>query len=544
MANNFADLFEHSVDAMPDRVALIAGGRQITYDELERRANRLAHHLLSAGFGKNSHIGFHMHNSIETMETLIACYKIRAVPVNINYRYTRDELRYVYENADLEGLVHHRCYSERIAEVLPSVPALRHCIVVEDDQGGAGQASESVPYEDALAAGSDGRDFGPRTADDLFMMYTGGTTGRPKGVMWRQEDMWRVLGGGIDFYTNEPVADEYQQSRVGAAGEPTRWFALPPLMHASAMMPTFTALWSGNTVIFESKFDPDRIWQTVQRHSAQIMIITGDAMARPLVDSFRNQPVDRTSLFVIASGAALFSQPLKDSLLDTFPGIMVSDSIGSSETGFGGIGFAQKGSAPNAGAQVQTGRGAVVVDDDGHSVGVGEEGWLAKTGAVPIGYYKDPVKSEKLFRTVDGVRMVITEDRARVHAVGAITLLGRGNMVVNTGGEKVFAEEVESVVKAHGDIYDVIVIGVSDERWGQQVAAVVELAGPDADFADLERHTRELLAGYKIPRRIWVADHVVRTPSGKPDYRWARKFAGAQAPAWEVQKPLVKAEES
>ena len=532
MAHNFADLYEHSVDAMPDRVALIARGRQITYLGLERRANRLAHHLESVGFGKNSHIGFHMHNSIETIETLIACYKIRAVPVNINYRYTRDELRYVYDNADLEGLVHHRKYADAIAEVRPFVPTLRHCIVVEDDLGGAGRSSDSVPYEEALRAGDEGRDFGARTADDLFIMYTGGTTGRPKGVMWRQEDMWRVLGGGIDFYTNEPVADEYQQSRVGAAGEPTRWFALPPLMHASAMMPTFTALWSGNTVIFDSKFDPHRAWQIVERHGAQIMIITGDAMARPLIDAYRERPVNRSSLFVIASGAALFSQPVKELLLETLPNLMVSDSIGSSETGFGGIGFAQKGAEPGRGPRVQTGRGAVVVDDDGHLVGIGDEGWIAKTGSVPIGYYKDEAKSAKLFRTVDGVRMVITDDRARVEEGGALTLLGRGNMVINTGGEKVYAEEVESIVKAHRDVYDVIVIGTKHERWGEQVSAVIESASSAVDFDDLERHVREHLAGYKIPRRIWIADHVSRTPSGKPDYRWAKEFAVEHDPVW------------
>ncbi|SUA75359.1 Long-chain-fatty-acid--CoA ligase FadD19 [Nocardia otitidiscaviarum] len=534
MACNFADLYEHSVDAMPDRVAVIQGDRRRTFDELEQRANRLAHHLAAAGAGPGTHIGFLMHNSVETLETLIACFKIRAVPININYRYRADELRYVFDNADLEMVVHHRCYAPLVEEVRPQVPSLRHALVVEDDQGGAGAASNSVPYEQALENGSPARDFGPRSPDDLFLMYTGGTTGLPKGVMWRQEDMWRVLGGGIDFYTGEPVADEYQQSRTGASGDQATWFILPPLIHAAAMMPTFTALWSGNAVIFEPRFDPARVWRVVARERPQVLVITGDAMARPLLDAYRSEPTDVSALWVIASGAALLSQSVKNELLTTFPSKMVSDSIGSSETGFGGIGFAQRDDDPTRGPRVNVGRGAVVVDDDGRPVAPGGEGWVAKTGNVPIGYYKDPAKTDKLFRTVDGVRMVITDDRAKVEQDGSVTLLGRGNMVVNSGGEKVFAEEVEAIVKAHESVYDAIVIGVPHERWGQQVAAVVSTADGAVDFPALERHVRAHLAGYKLPRRIWVAELVVRTPSGKPDYRWAKDYAASHAPDYEV----------
>ncbi|QLY31344.1 acyl-CoA synthetase [Nocardia huaxiensis] len=529
MARNFADLYEHAADAMPDRTALIAGDRRLTFRELDQRANRLAHHLAAAGAGVGTHIGFHMHNSAETLETLIACFKIRAVPVNINYRYQAEELRYVYDNADLEMLVHHRCYAPLIEEVRAQVPKLRHALVVEDDQGD-GLASGSTPYEQAVESGSPARDFGERSADDLFMMYTGGTTGLPKGVMWRQEDMWRVLGGGIDFYTGEPVADEYQQSRTGSQAQPTMWFVLPPLIHAAAMMPTFTALWSGNAVLFTPRFDPVRIWETVARERPNILVITGDAMARPLIDAYRAAPVDAGSVWSIGSGAALLSQPVKNQLLELFPSTVLTDSIGSSETGFGGIGFAQKDDDPGRGPRVNVGRGALVVDDDGRSVPPGSEGWVAKTGNVPIGYYKDPEKTAKLFRTVDGVRMVITDDRARVEADGSVTLIGRGNMVVNTGGEKVFPEEVEAVVKAHDSVYDAVVIGVPHERWGQQVAAVISAAHPALDFAALEQHVRAHLAGYKLPRSIWVADAVSRTPSGKPDYRWAKTYVSDREP--------------
>ncbi|WP_280412493.1 AMP-binding protein [Nocardia asiatica] len=358
MANNFADLFEHSVDAMPERVALIQAGRRVTFRALDARANQLAHYLATVGVGPGTHVGFQMHNGIETMETLIACFKLAAVPININYRYGVGELAYVYANADLEVLVHHSCYSRAAQEARAQTPALRHTICVDDEFTTDGADSADIGYEAALAGRPTDRPVVERGADDLFMMYTGGTTGMPKGVMWRQEDMWRVLGGGIDFYTGEPVADEFQQSRTGARNDPGTWLVLPPLIHAAAMMPTFTALWSGNTVIFESRFDAVRVWRTVARQRPQVMVITGDAMARPLIESYRRDPVDASSLLAIASGAALLSQPVKNTLLELFPWAVVSDSIGSSETGFGGIGFAQKHDDPARGPRVQTGRGA------------------------------------------------------------------------------------------------------------------------------------------------------------------------------------------
>lgn len=540
MAYTFADLFEHSVDAMPDRLAMIVSGEEVTYRELDERANRLAHHFTGAGFGAGAHIGIHMHNAIETMVAIIAAFKLRAVPLTVNYRYTSDELRYLYDNADLDGLVFHQGFADRIAEVLPEVPRIRHLIAVPDELATGDECTVpgAVDYREALAGGSPQRGFGDRSPDDHYIFYTGGTTGRPKGVVWRHEDIWRVLGGGLDFYTGEPVTDEFQQSRAGvAAGAAMRWLMLPPLIHTSAMMPTFTAFFTGNTVIMEPKFDAARVWEIVAHYRPQVMVITGDAMGRPLVEALREQDRDITSLGVVASGAALFSAAVKDAFFEAMPALMISDSVGSSETGFGGIGFAAKGIEQQGGPRVAANRYSVVVDDDNRILppGSAAEGWLAKLGNVPVGYYKDPVKSAEIFRVVDGQRAVVTGDRARIEDDGSITLLGRGNMVVNTGGEKVFAEEVEAVVKAHPDVYDAIVIGVPDERWGSRVATVVQIRdGVDPDFESLEKHARNQLAAYKIPRTVWVAREVERTPSGKPDYGWAKAYAAANDPSHRI----------
>ncbi|MGG7104029.1 acyl-CoA synthetase [Rhodococcus sp. 24CO] len=544
MAYTFADLFEHSVDAMPDRRALIVSGEEVTYRELDSRANRLAHHFLSVGFGHGTHIGIQMHNSIETMVAVLASFKIRAVPITVNYRYTTDELVYLYDNADLEALVFHRGYSARVAEALESTPRVKHAVIVPDElaSGGGPPVPGALAYEDALSLQSPervgGDAFDERSGDDLYILYTGGTTGRPKGVVWRQEDIWRVLAGGYDFYTGEPIADEYQQSRGGAAAaEPMRWCMLPPLIHTSALMPTFNALFSGNTVIFEPRFDAAHVWTVVAEYRPQVMVITGDAMGRPLVEAHRELQPDASSLAVLASGAALFSGSVKDAFFEVFPNLMISDSVGSSETGFGGIGFAAKGLKQRGGPRVGSNRFTVVVDDDNRILppGSGAEGWLAKLGNVPLGYYKDPVKSAEIFRTVDGGRAVVTGDRARIEDDGSITLLGRGNMVVNTGGEKVFVEEVEAVVKAHPDIYDATVIGLPDERWGSRVSAVVRVRdGVVPDFESIEKHTRSQLAGYKIPRAFWIAPEVVRAPSGKPDYRWAKEYALGTEPVHRI----------
>lgn len=525
VAFTIADLVEHAVDAVPERVALICGQDRLTYERLEERTNRLAHHLADKGVGPGSHVGVYSQNSLEAVETMVAAYKLRAVAVNVNYRYVRDELRYVFDNADLAALVHQRRYSDAVADVLPDVPSLQTVLSVDDGSGTP--LREGEDYEAALAQGRPERDFAERSPDDLYILYTGGTTGHPKGVMWRQEDVWRVLGGGIDFTTGEVITDEYHQSRQGAESGALVTLPVAPLIHGAAQWVTLGGLFSGSTLVLVPQFDPHAVWRAIQDHGVNVISITGDAMARPMLEAFQEGDYDASSLLAFSSSAALFSQSVKEQYLEHLPNVIITDSIGSSETGFGGLGIVQAGSEQGGGPSVQPGKDAIVVDDDGRPVepGSGVVGLFARGGHIPLGYYKDPDKTAAMFTEVDGRRYVTPGDSAVVEADGSITLLGRGNMCVNTGGEKVFPEEVEGALKSHPDVFDAVVVGVADERLGQRVAAVLQLRPDrDADFAGIDAHVRTRIAGYKVPRSFWLADEITRTPGGKPDYRWATRF--------------------
>jgi acyl-CoA synthetase (AMP-forming)/AMP-acid ligase II len=530
MVANIADLFEHAGDVFPDRLAVACGDRHVTFGQLEDRANRLAHYLAERGVGKGTHLGVYGRNSIEFVETLIAAYKLRAVPININYRYIENELRYLLRDADVTALVHDRRYAGRVAGVLPSVPAVASVVVIDDGSEEEFGSYGGVPYEAALAASSPVRDFGPREPDDVYMLYTGGTTGYPKGVIWRHEDIWRVLGGGIDFMTGIPVEDEWAQTRRGQElGGLTR-LCLAPLIHGNAQWAALSALFTGDTVVLVPQFDPHEIWRVIERRKVNVVILTGDAMARPLIEAYAEGGFDASSVFAISSSAALFSPAVKEQYVKELPGVMVTESIGSSETGFTGIGLVTGDAGPADGPRVHPGPQTIVIDDCGRPAAPGTVGRLARGGHVPIGYYKDPVKTAELFVEVDGVRYSMPGDFARLESDGTITLLGRGNACVNTGGEKVFPDEVEGALKSHPDIFDAIVIGVPDERLGQRVAALVQpRPGRTPDLAEVEAHVRQQVAGYKVPRTVWQVEEIVRSPSGKADYRWAHQYAEQHA---------------
>jgi 3-oxocholest-4-en-26-oate---CoA ligase len=528
MALNIADLFEHAADAVPERLAIACGDNEITYRELELRSNQLAHYLAAAGVGPGDHVGVYGRNSIELVTTFLACYKLRAIAVNINYRYVENELRYLFTEAELVALVHDAQFSGRVAGLLPEYPGIRAVLAIDDGSGAALEASTG--FAAAIAGQRDDRDFAERSADDIYMLYTGGTTGYPKGVIWRHEDVWRTLGGGIDFATGEPMPDEWEQSkRAAAAPAGLVRLTAAPLIHGNAQWGALAALFSGDAVVFVPQFNPHDIWRAVQRRRVNVLIIIGDAMARPLIEAYREEQYDVSSVLAISSSAALFSPVVKDEYLTLLPNIVVTDAIGASETGFTGLGYVSAGNKRAEGPTVTPGPSTIVIGDDNKPVGPGQIGRLARGGHIPLGYYKDPVKTAALFAEVDGVRYAVPGDLARVEADGSLTLLGRGNTCVNTGGEKVYPEEVEGALKSYADVFDALVIGVPDERLGQRVAALVQPRdGRTIDMSALEAHLRGQIAGYKVPRSVWLVEQIGRTPAGKADYSWARRYADSR----------------
>jgi acyl-CoA synthetase (AMP-forming)/AMP-acid ligase II len=455
--------------------------------------------------------------------------------VNVNYRYTENELQYVLENSDSVAVVTQRSLVGKVRAVRTGLPLLRTVIAIDDDTPPSGE-DDVVDYEQALSQASPERDFGPRSADDIFLIYTGGTTGRPKGVMWRHEDIWRTLGGGCDFITGEPIEDEFEQSRSGLASPVTR-MCVAPLIHGQAQWAMLGALFTASTVVLMPKFDADEVWRTIEAEKVNVVAIVGDAMARPMIEAYLAGIYDASSLFAISSSAALLSPSVKEQYLDTFPNLFLTDAIGSSETGFSGIGIVAKNATASAGPRVTAQRDAIVVDDDGNRIepGSGQVGRLARGGNVALGYYKDPEKTKSLFVEVDGKRYTVPGDLATHEADGTLVLLGRGNMCINTGGEKVFPEEVEGVLKSHPGVFDALVLGVPDERLGSRVAAVVAWReGVEPAAEALDTFARQHLAGYKMPRSYWFVEQVGRLASGKPDYTWAKEHAAGRAPSAQI----------
>jgi acyl-CoA synthetase (AMP-forming)/AMP-acid ligase II len=561
MALNFADLFEHAADAFAERTAVACGDRQLTYRELEERANRLAHHLAGLGVGPGDHVGLYARNSIEAIETLLATCKLRAAAVNINYRYVDNELQYMLADSDPVALVYDRRLAPvvaRAARAAGAVPGLRGLVEIDDgtlpftmgpdneassatdseaSSATDSEASSATDYDAALAAASGARDFPPRSADDVYIIYTGGTTGYPKGVMWRHEDIWRTLAGGIDFVTAEPLPDEWAQSRKGLDNGEFVKLCAAPLIHGNAQVAALAGLFSGETIVMLPAFDAREIWRAVQRHHVNVLVIIGDAMARPLVEAYADGDYDVSSLVAMSSSAALFSPAVKDACAKALPDVVITEAIGSTETGFAGLSFVSAGEPHRGGPTVMAGPDVIVIGDDGQPVAPGQVGRLARGGHVPLGYYKDPVKTSAMFAEVDGMRYSIPGDMARVEEDGTLTLLGRGNTCVNSGGEKVFPEEVEGALKSHPDVFDALVIGMPDDLLGQRVAALVQpRPGAEPDPAALQEHVRGHLAGYKVPRSIWLTDTIRRTVSGKADYGWAREYAGAREPALETRR--------
>lgn len=532
MALNIADLFEHAVDVVPERKVLQVADRVVTYAELEADANRLAHYLASQGVGKDDHVGIFAKNSIEHVVALLAIFKIRGVAINVNYRYVEGELNYLFENSDMVALLHERPYAPLVAATFDNHDKLQTAVVMPDstepDNDSDVASFGGVLWDDALAGQSAERDFAERSADDLYIVYTGGTTGFPKGVMWRHEDFWRVLGGGIDFMTGERL-EEYDQSKSAADNDPMVTFPLSPLMHGGAQAAMLMHLFAGHLTILEPKFDPVRTWEIIDKEQVVLTFLTGDAMARPLIEAYEAGDFDGQSLFAIASSAAIFSRPVKERWMAAFPNAVFTDSVGSSETGFSGTGLQDSDNIQGEGPVVALGPQTVILDDANRPLSmedVGAVGRMARSGHIPVGYYRDPEKSAATFVEVDGERYSIPGDFARIEGDGKVTLLGRGSNCINTGGEKVYPEEVEMALKGHPEVYDTLVIGVEDEKFGQQVSAVIEPRGEERpSVEDLRTYLRQYLSGYKLPRSVTYVDKIPRNATGKANYPRARELA-------------------
>ncbi|ETB48273.1 acyl-CoA synthetase [Mycobacterium avium subsp. paratuberculosis 10-8425] len=544
VALNIADLAEHAIDAVPDRVALICGDEKLTYAELEEKANRLAHYLLDQGVKKDDKVGLYCRNRNEIVIAMLGIVKAGAILVNVNYRYVEGELRYLFDNSDMVALVHERQHSDRVANVLPDTPNVKTILVVEDGSDKDYQRYGGVEFYSALEKGSPERDFGPRSADDIYLLYTGGTTGFPKGVMWRHEDIYRVLFGGTDFATGEFVKDEYDLAKAAAENPPMIRYPIPPMIHGATQSATWMSIFSGQTTVLAPEFNADEVWRTIHEHKVNLLFFTGDAMARPLLDALnKDHDYDLSSLFLLASTAALFSPSIKERLLELLPNRVITDSIGSSETGFGGTSIVAKDAPHAGGPRVTIDHRTVVLDEEGNEVkpGSGVRGLIAKKGNIPVGYYKDEKKTAETFKTFNGVRYAIPGDYALVEEDGTVTMLGRGSVSINSGGEKIYPEEVEGALKGHPDVFDALVVGVPDPRYGQHVAAVVQpRPGTRPSLAELDRFVRSEIAGYKVPRSLWLVDEVKRSPAGKPDYRWAKEQTEAR-PADDVHAAHVSA---
>ncbi|MHB8505379.1 MAG: AMP-binding protein [Acidimicrobiales bacterium] len=529
---NFADLWDAVAAERRDAEAVVCGERRYRWSELERRAAGVAATLLGAGLAHQAKVAQYLFNGPEYLESVYAAFKAGMVPVNTNYRYTDDELAHLWDNADAEAVVVDAAFLERAAAVRPRVPRVRCWLVVGDSSAVPAWA---VPYEEAVAQDPAAA---ARSGDDLLMVYTGGTTGLPKGVMWRQDDLFCILNRTAAVRYDEAAGVEGARLRLRAGDRhpPPRQIPGPPLMHGTGLLTAFAALDSAGCIVLPAsrRFHPEELLDAVEAERVTEVAIVGDAFARPLLAALDAHPGrwDLSSLWLVVSSGVMWSAEVKAGLLRHLPGLTMVDTLSSSEA----VGLASsrsdRRSGPAGTAGFRLGPDARVIDEEGRDVpaGSGRPGLLALRGRGPLGYYKDPERTAATWRVVDGERWSVPGDLAEVAADGTVRLLGRGSAVVNTGGEKVFPEEVEEALKQHPSVHDAIVVGVADDRWGEQVVAVVEPRGDAGrpDEADLIAWVKGRLAGYKAPRRVLVAPSLGRGPNGKADYRrWRQEAAEA-----------------
>jgi 3-oxocholest-4-en-26-oate---CoA ligase len=533
---NAADIFEGVVQRIPDREAVVLGETRLTYKELDARANKAAHALKKLNISKGSHIGIYAFNCIEWLEIMLGAYKLCAIPININYRYVEEELKYLMNNADIEAIFFHQQFSDKLNNIADALPLLKTYVSIND---GSDAKSDlvCVDYEALIEHESEEQVPQLRSGDDQYILYTGGTTGMPKGVVWRMEDVLMTLGGGIDavtgekYPTPEALADKCLQDQTTA-------LALAPLMHGAAQWQSFNAFFSGWKLVFNDQvtFDAHHAWDLIAKERVMNVTITGDAMGRPLCDALPaalERGLDLSCLFVIASSASVFSSSIKDTMITLLPNLFIIDAVGSSETGATGVnihtkdgklkdsGGGPKFNKPDFSAILNLETQQIIPQSDTETIG-----YLARKGHVPLAYYKDPEKSKKTFIDVEGERFSVPGDMAKYESDGQITLLGRGSVSINSGGEKIFPEEVEMALKAHPNVFDCLVVGVKDETWGQKVVAVIQRRdSSELTLEDLKETSAKYIASYKMPKALIFSDLIERAPSGKPNYQWAQEFA-------------------
>ncbi len=527
---NFADVYEIVAEQLPDAPAQRQGERLITWSEFDRRADGIARALLDAGATHQDKAVQYLFNCPEYLESMFAMFKAGLAPVNTNYRYEDDELVYLWDNADAVAVVFHGCFAERCERVRSRVPGVRLWLWVDD--GSDPCPSWAVPYEEAAAGEQPGAHVrGPwgRDGDDLLLLYTGGTTGMPKGVMWRQDDLFCTL----NVATPRPYGPEPDLAKVRALNTEPGLVNLPaaPLMHGTGMFTSIGGLSAGgSTVSLTSRsLDAVELLETIERDGVNSVAWVGDAFAKPVLRALDAHPGgwDLSSWILLVSSGVMFSEESKQALLAHHPGMIIADAFSSSEALGLGTSYSSAGGTSST-ATFVLGENTRVITDDGREVtpGSGEIGRVAVKGRNPLGYYKDEEKSAKTFLMFDGIRYSVPGDYAMVEADGSLTLLGRGSVCINTGGEKVFPEEVEEVLKLHPSVHDAVAVGVPDEKFGEAITALVEARpGETIEEGDVIRHVRSKLAAYKAPKRVLVLDTIGRAPNGKVDYKRLRAEA-------------------
>lgn len=517
---NLADLLEQVGRKAPDRLAVVGGNDRLTYGRLDDRAGRIGGHLAAAGIQPGQTVAILAWNRSEWLESMFGCFKIGAIPIGVNYRYVDREAAFVLGEAGCVAVVVEAEFLPMLDRIRPDLPELRHVVVLD------GEHPRGQSYERALEAASPASRPDARSGDALYVIHTGGTTGLPKGVVWRHEDFFfSGLGGGN--YAGPPIARP-EDIGVYLAGPPLPTLVTSALMHGNGQAHALGALLEGRTAVLWTgrHFDPPAVAELAQREAVAVLVLTGDAMARPFADYLAaNRGVhDLSSIQVISSGAMALSANVKDGLNELLPGCQVADVFGASESGV--LGRRVDGEGPDHALRFRMPDDVRVLGPDLRPVAPGQTGFIARRGRLPLGYLNDPAKTAATFRIdSDGVRWAVLGDQARLEADGVITVLGRGSTCINTGGEKVFPEEVELATKTHPAISDAIIVGLPDDRFGERVAALVAFAGEPVTLEDLQTHLRTRLAGYKLPRQLITVDRIRYTPTGKPDYGWARDVA-------------------